>query len=152
MNMKSNTELMVSIRQALANLDVEQMRELLKEACANNDSIEDEYLIDQLGTLAGLTAQNIYCKEQPNVVYEIVDLMIEFGVSWTSIYCYPKAVALNYLKAKTPSAAVKGLPFERKQLLPLALRLYFESSSMTPDKYLKKCPEWHKPYIQAFIE
>ncbi len=50
----------------------------------------------------------------------------------------------------SPSKAIDFITEDCAFLLPALLKLYFDTSSVTPLKLIGKSPDWKKPYILPF--
>lgn len=152
MNQNDINETLVSdIHLAYYANDIEKLRLALQQASNKAGTIDNKIVLDEANKFFKWKAYHIHSTATLDVDFNMLDLMLEFGVDPLTIYYFPKMVSLAYLKAKTPTEALKSLPERRKAALPLALRIYFSSSSVTPQKYLLKCPDWHKLYVYKFI-
>lgn len=146
-----NDTLISDIHLAYYASDIEKLRLALQQASNKEGIVENKIVLEEINKFFKWKAFHIHYTATLDVNFDMLDLILEFGADPQSIYYFPKMVSLAYLKAKTPAEALKSLPERRKSTLPLALRIYFANSSVTPQKYLLKCPNWHVPYVEKFI-
>jgi hypothetical protein len=130
---------------------IDMLREALKKASLDGHIIENKMILEELDNFFKWKVYHLHYTNEPDVVFDMLDLMLEYGANCYSTYHFSNTISLAYLKAKTPASSVKNLPEERKSALPLALRLYFDKSPITPEKYILKCPAWHIPYVENLI-